>query len=52
MWFVYKCDRIKRGERPINEIKVAELATASQAMDEANRLRRGDPIHSYTVGGD
>lgn len=52
MWIVYKCDRIQRGHRPINEVEVCRRATASEAMDEANRLRRGDPAHSYMVGGD
>ena len=50
-WFVYRCDRIQRGERPKNEVQVSEHPTASAAMDEANRLRRADKLHSYTVGG-
>jgi hypothetical protein len=52
MWIVYKCDRVQRGQRPTNEVEVCRRATVPEAMDEANRLRRGDPRHSYTVGGD
>lgn len=49
---VYRCDRIRRGQSPQNEV-IAEtgFATAGEAMDRANELRRADRDHSYTVGG-
>lgn len=47
---VYRCDRIKRGETPRNEVFVSGHLTIREAMDEANRLRRLDPAHSYIVG--
>lgn len=50
-WIVYRCDRIKRGETPKNEAFVSDHLTMREAMDEANRLRRLDAAHSYTVGG-
>ena len=50
MWTVYRCDLIKRGFRPENEIAVSDHATSGEAMDEANRLKRLDRAHSYTVG--
>lgn len=49
-WAVYRCDRIGRGETPKNEILVSGHMTASEAFDEANRLKRADRSHSYTVG--
>ena len=50
-WAVYRCDLIKRGQIPQNETLVSGPLTPSEAMDEANRLKRADPSHSYTVGG-
>jgi len=49
-WAVYRCDRIRRGETPQNETLVSGHLTPSEAMDEANRLKRADPAHGYTVG--
>ena len=50
-WTVYRADRIKRGQAPQNETLVSGHFSASEAMDEANRLKRSDPAHSYSVGG-
>lgn len=50
-WAVYRCDRIHRGQAPQNEVFVSGHLTPSEAMDEANRLKRADRAHSYTVGG-
>jgi hypothetical protein len=50
-WAIYRCDRIKRGQSPQNEVFVSGHLTPGEAMDEANRLRRADAAHSYTVGG-
>lgn len=47
---VYRCDLIRRGEAPRNEVFVSGHLTLSEAMDEANRLKRADPAHSYIVG--
>ncbi len=47
---VYRCDRIKRGCAPTNEVLVSRHTTLSDAMDEASRLKRSDPLHSYVVG--
>lgn len=53
MWTIYQCDRIQRGQAPQNEREIETgFATAGAAMDRANELRRADPAHSYTVGGD
>jgi len=49
-WAVYRCDRIGLGQTPRNEEFVSGHLTAGEAMTEANRLRRGDRKHSYTVG--
>lgn len=49
-WAVYRCDLIRRGEAPRNEILVSGHLTPGEAMDEANRLKRADRAHSYTVG--
>lgn len=49
-WVVYRCDRIVLGETPKNEVFVSGHLTASEAFDEANRLKRADRSHSYTVG--
>lgn len=51
MWNVYRCDRIRRGQAPQNEMEYETgFATAGEAMDRANELRRADPRHSYIVG--
>jgi len=49
-WAVYRCDRIKRGQMPTGETLVSGHLTPGEAMDKANRLKRVDPAHSYTVG--
>jgi len=49
-WAVYRCDRIQRGQAPTNETLVSSHLTPGDAMDEANRLKRADPAHSYVVG--
>jgi hypothetical protein len=49
-WAVYRCDRIGWMQPPQNEEYVSAHPTASAAMDEANRLKRNDPDHSYVVG--
>jgi hypothetical protein len=38
------------GETPRNEVLVSGHLSPSEAMDEANRLKRLDRAHSYTVG--
>ena len=50
-WAVYRCDRIARGQEPQNEVLISGHLTPGEAMDEANRLRGTDRLHSYTVGG-
>jgi len=50
-WAVYRSDLIERGQTPQNETLVSGHLTPSEAMDEANRLKRLDRKHSYTVGG-
>lgn len=47
---VYRCDKIKRGCRPQNEVLVARRRTASEAMDAANEMARNDRERSFTVG--
>jgi hypothetical protein len=47
---VYRCDLISKTIVPQNEVLVSRHATLSDAMDEANRLKRSDPTHSYVVG--
>jgi hypothetical protein len=49
-WAVYRCDLIRRGETPRNEVFISGHLSAFEAMDEANRLKRSDRRHSYTVG--
>lgn len=49
-WAVYRGDLISRGETPQNEILVSGHLSPSEAMGEANRLKRLDRDHSYTVG--
>lgn len=49
-WAVYRCDVLGRGQTPRNEEFVSGHLSPSEAMDEANRLKRGDRSHSYTVG--
>lgn len=49
-WAVYRCDRLGRGQTPKNETLVSGHLTPSEAMNEANRQKRGDRSHSYTVG--
>jgi len=46
---VYRCDLLTRGATPKNETLVAVRASAGEAMDEANRIKRSDPAHSYVV---
>ena len=49
---VYRCTRITR-QNPIprDEVQISVHSDAMTAMDEANRLKRADRLHSYTVGG-
>ena len=47
---VYRCDRIKRGCQPENEVPVEHHLTFNEAADAANAFRRADPRHSFTVG--
>lgn len=49
-WAVYRCDLLGRGETPKNEVFVSGHLSASDAMDEANNLKRSDRKHSYMVG--
>ena len=51
-WAVYRCDPIRRGKVPTisGEVFVSAHLSPSEAMDEANRLQRGDRSHTYTVG--
>lgn len=49
-WAVYRGDRIQRGQTPRNEVLISGHLSPSEAMDEANRLKRLDPAHTYTVG--
>ena len=49
-WAVYRCDLLRRGETPKNEGLVSGHLSPSEAMDEANRMKRADRAHSYTVG--
>jgi hypothetical protein len=51
VWCVYRCPRIKRGEIPHSEVLMTSgYATAEEAMNAANAMKRDDPAHSYTVG--
>ena len=47
---VYRCDKIRRGERPQNETPIAVRTSAGEAMDLANMLKASDRAHTYTVG--
>jgi len=50
-WAVYRCDKLSRAApSPTNEILISGHMTAMEAMNEANRLQRADPAHSYLVG--
>ena len=49
-WAVYRCDRLTRGDTPQNEQLISGHLTPMEAMHEANRLKRADMAHSYTVG--
>jgi len=49
-WAVYRGDLLRRGETPRNEVLVSGHLTPGDAMDEANRLKRMDRAHTYTVG--
>ena len=49
-WAVYRGDLIRRGETSRNEVLVSGHLSPSEAMDEANRLKRLDRAHTYTVG--
>jgi hypothetical protein len=50
-WAVYRCDLIGPGNRtPKNEMLVSGHVTAREAMDAANKAKRSDRKHSYTVG--
>lgn len=46
----YRCDRIKRGCLPENEVAVEHHTTFSEAADAANAMRRANPGFSFTVG--
>ena len=47
---VFRCDLLKLGATPANEIMISTHATILDAMNEAERLKRLDPAHSYIVG--
>lgn len=49
-WAVYRCDRLGLGQTPDNEAFVSGHLSPSEAMTEANRLKRSDRANSYTVG--
>jgi hypothetical protein len=50
-WAVYRCDLIGPGNRtPKNEILISRHVTAREAMNAANKAKRTDREHSYTVG--
>lgn len=49
-WAVYRGDLLRRGETPRNEALVSGHLSPIEAMDEANRLKRLDRLHTYTVG--
>lgn len=49
-YIVYRCDRIKRGMSPQNEIAVEHHLTFNEAADAANAMRRSNPSYSFTVG--
>lgn len=49
-WAVYRCDLLSLSQTPQNEVFVSGHLTPSEAMDEANRMKRTDRGHSYTVG--
>lgn len=49
-WAVYRCPLIKPGQSPRDETLVSVHLSPSEAMDEANRMKRADRAHSYTVG--
>lgn len=49
-WAVWRCDLVRRGQTPRNEVFVCGRLTASEAMAEANRLKRADRGNSYMVG--
>jgi hypothetical protein len=48
---VYRCDLIGPGNRtPKNEVLISGHVTLSEAMDAANKAKRADRKHSYSVG--
>ena len=49
-WAVYRCGLLRRGAVPENEEFVSGHLSPGEAMDEANRLKRSEPTHSYVVG--
>ena len=49
-WAVYRCDRLTRGATTQTEQLISGHLTPLEAMHEANRLKRADRAHSYTVG--
>ena len=49
-WAVYRGTLIRRGEAPRDEVLVSGHLSPMEAMDEANRLKRLDRDHTYTVG--
>lgn len=49
-WSVYRCDKIKSGCLPQNEVFVSGHMSPGEAYEEANRLKRADRAHSFTVG--
>lgn len=49
-WAVYRCALLGLGKTPENEAFVSGHLSPSEAMTEANRLKRHYRGHSYTVG--
>lgn len=49
-WAVYRCDLIRRGETPRNEVFISGHLTPGEAMDAANAMKRADRCNSYIVG--
>jgi len=49
-WAVYRCDKLRRGQRPANEVAVAVRTTPGEAMTLANSLKRRFPEASFVVG--
>jgi hypothetical protein len=49
-WAVYQCALLGLGQTPRDGTFISGHLSPSEAMTEANRLKRADRSHSYTVG--